>query len=156
VFVSKQTIGLSGLSAAGLHKVRGADAFDFAVPGYRQSRKSARNSLRRRVASNGEIFMRSTKVQLLIAVLALISVSFTAIPLSASVLPPQSGDGVRRIKPEEVRDLLKQGKAILVDVRGAASYKAGHIKGALSIPYAEILDRAKELPRDKMIITYCS
>src|SRR5260221_718361 len=68
----------------------------------------------------------------------------------------ENGDGVRRIKPEEVRELLKQDKAVLVDVRGASSYKAGHIKGAVNIPYSEIADRVKELPPDKMIITYCS
>jgi Rhodanese-like domain len=67
-----------------------------------------------------------------------------------------SAEEAPRIKPEEVRELLKKGKAVLVDVRGEASYKAGHIKGALNIPYADIRDRAKELPRDKMIVTYCS
>jgi rhodanese-related sulfurtransferase len=55
-----------------------------------------------------------------------------------------------------VRELLKQNKAVLVDVRGVDTYKAGHIKGALNIPYGEIEERAKELPRDKKIITYCS
>ena len=65
-------------------------------------------------------------------------------------------DDAARIKPEEVRELLKKGKAVLVDVRGEASYKAGHIKGALNIPFSGIRERAKELPRDKMIITYCS
>jgi len=68
----------------------------------------------------------------------------------------ENGDGVRRIKPEEVRELLKQDKAVLVDVRGVSSYKAGHVKGALNIPYSEIADRVKELPPDKMIVTYCS
>ena len=61
-----------------------------------------------------------------------------------------------RIKPEEVRELLKQNKAVLVDVRGEAAYKDAHIKGALNIPYADVRERAKELPRDKMIIMYCS
>ena len=65
-------------------------------------------------------------------------------------------DGARRIKPEEVRELLKKNQAVLIDVRSEAAYKAGHVKGALNIPAGEILDRAKELPRDKMIATYCS
>ena len=45
---------------------------------------------------------------------------------------------------------------MLVDVRGVETYKAEHIKGALNIPYGEVADRAGELPRDKMILTYCS
>ncbi len=68
----------------------------------------------------------------------------------------ESSDGARRIKPEEARELLSKGKAVLVDVRGEASYKAGHIKGALNIPAPDMRDRARELPADKMILTYCS
>jgi predicted sulfurtransferase len=68
----------------------------------------------------------------------------------------QASDDVRRITPEEVRVLLKQNKAVVVDVRNKDAYNAGHIKGALSIPFGEIEERAKELPRDKMIVAYCS
>jgi len=67
-----------------------------------------------------------------------------------------NSDGAARINPEQVRELLKKDKAVLVDVRAEAVYKAAHIKGALNIPFSEIRERAKELPRDKMIITYCS
>ena len=70
--------------------------------------------------------------------------------------PVQEGDGARRITPEEARHALDTGKAIIVDVRDEASYKAGHAKGALWIPLNDIASRIGELPRDKMIITYCS
>jgi len=69
--------------------------------------------------------------------------------------PPQ-GDGVRRVTPAEARDLVEKGRAIIVDVRGEESYNAGRIKGARWINLNEIGSRAGELPRDKMIITYCS
>jgi rhodanese-related sulfurtransferase len=65
-------------------------------------------------------------------------------------------DGVRRITPAEAREALEKGKAIIVDVRGEDSYNAGHVKGARLIPLNDILARITELPRDKMIITYCS
>lgn len=65
-------------------------------------------------------------------------------------------DGVRRITPIEAREALDKGKAIIIDVRGDASYDAGHVKGARSIPVDAIGSRVSELPRDKMIITYCS
>lgn len=67
-----------------------------------------------------------------------------------------SGDGVRRITPDELREALKKGKAVLIDVRGEESYKAGHIKGARLIPANEIGSRLNELPKDKLIATYCS
>ena len=63
-------------------------------------------------------------------------------------------DGVARITTAEAHDLMEKGRAIIVDVRGDASYRIGHIKGALWMP--DVAQRTKELPRDKMIITYCS
>jgi len=66
------------------------------------------------------------------------------------------GDGVRRITPAEVRAALDNGEAIIVDVRTEVGYEAGHVKGALSIPFSDLTSRISELPRDKMIITYCS
>ncbi|HKC66106.1 MAG TPA: rhodanese-like domain-containing protein [Pyrinomonadaceae bacterium] len=65
-------------------------------------------------------------------------------------------DGVRRITPADAREAFDSGKAIIIDVRDEASFKAGHVKGARWIPVNEIESRIKELPRDKMIITYCS
>ena len=66
------------------------------------------------------------------------------------------GDGVRRITPAEAREAVADGKAIIVDVRGEESYNAGHIKGARWINLNDIASRAGELPKDKMIITYCA
>ena len=66
------------------------------------------------------------------------------------------GDGVRRVTPAEARDALERGKAIIVDVRAEDSYNAGHVRGARWINLNDIGSRAGELPRDKMIITYCS
>ncbi len=70
--------------------------------------------------------------------------------------PQAAADDVRRVTPAQVRELLNGGKALLVDVRGEGSYKAGHIKGAVWIPLADIRSRAKELPKKKTIIAYCS
>ena len=78
----------------------------------------------------------------------------------ATVPPPVQaqvpGDGARRITPAEARTALDKDEAIIVDVRGESSYEAGHVKGARLIPYSDLLARIDELPRDKMIITYCS
>jgi len=65
-------------------------------------------------------------------------------------------DGARRVTSEELQAMLKNGEAIVVDVRNQASYDIGHIPGAKLIPSGEILNHVNELPRDKMIVTYCS
>ncbi|CAN5753688.1 hypothetical protein BH20ACI3_BH20ACI3_25390 [soil metagenome] len=65
-------------------------------------------------------------------------------------------DGVRRITTAELQDVISKGQAYVVDVRNEESYKQGHVRGAKLIPHTEIGGRAKELPRDKIIVTYCS
>ena len=65
-------------------------------------------------------------------------------------------DGARRVTIEEMESLVKEGKAVVIDVRSQDSYDAGHIPGAKLIPSGDILNHISELPKDKLIITYCS
>jgi 3-mercaptopyruvate sulfurtransferase SseA len=80
---------------------------------------------------------------------------------SSSTAPPRSAasppaDGVRRVTVTELKGLMDKNEAFVVDVRNEASYNAGHIKGAKLIPEAETLNHIDELPRNKLIVTYCS
>lgn len=77
-------------------------------------------------------------------------------PQQAQQAANTPSDGAQRITTYELNDLLNQGKAVVVDVRNDAAYKQGHVKGAILIPSNEIENRMSELPRDKMIVTYCS
>ena len=65
-------------------------------------------------------------------------------------------DGARRVTIEELEAMLKDGTAIVVDVRNQAAFDQGHIPGSRLIPAGEILNHIGELPRDKTIVTYCS
>lgn len=65
-------------------------------------------------------------------------------------------DDVRRVTIAELRDMMEQGKAVAVDVRGNDSYKQEHIKGALDIPENQLSARTGELPKDKLLVFYCS
>ncbi len=75
----------------------------------------------------------------------------TSQPLATQPIPYPN---VPRISPQEARDRLDQGLAVLVDVRDKASYDKAHAEGAVSIPEAEIDARLGELPRDKGWILY--
>lgn len=55
----------------------------------------------------------------------------------------------------ELRDRLRRGDAVLLDVRPEVEYAAGHLPGALHIPLQELADRLAELPADQEIIAYC-
>lgn len=74
-------------------------------------------------------------------------------PASSTATP---SDGVRRVTVAELKGLLDKGDVFVVDVRNQASYDAAHIKGSKLIPEAETLNHIDELPRNKMIVTYCS
>ena len=68
----------------------------------------------------------------------------------------QKLEEARRISRDEAVKLVKEKKAIFVDVRAKESYDAGHIKGAINIPESELSKRLKEIPPKRMIITYCA
>jgi rhodanese-related sulfurtransferase/predicted transcriptional regulator len=65
------------------------------------------------------------------------------------------GEEVERIGRSELLARLADGDVVLVDVRPAEEYAAGHIEGARSIPITELERRLAELPEDAEIVAYC-
>jgi rhodanese-related sulfurtransferase/DNA-binding HxlR family transcriptional regulator len=65
------------------------------------------------------------------------------------------GEDVERIGRSELLARLADGDVVLVDVRPAEEYAAGHIDGARSIPLEELEQRLAELPDDAEIVAYC-
>jgi thiol-disulfide isomerase/thioredoxin len=73
-----------------------------------------------------------------------------------SVSSTAAADGVKRITPQELHDLIGRHAAVAVDVRGEPQYVGGHIRGTLWIPEGDLNNRINELPQGKLIVTYCS
>ena len=71
--------------------------------------------------------------------------------IARSLAERDSGNVVSR---DEVKELLKSN-AVLLDVRPRQEFDAGHLRGAMNIPIAELPERLGELPGDRQIITYC-
>lgn len=59
------------------------------------------------------------------------------------------------ISPEELASLMKRGEAVVLDIRPRIEFDAGHLEGARSLPLEELEQRLVELPRDKLLVTYC-
>jgi rhodanese-related sulfurtransferase len=55
----------------------------------------------------------------------------------------------------ELHRRMRAGGVLVLDVRPAAEYAAGHVAGAVSIPAGELPARLAGLPGDKEIIAYC-
>jgi 3-mercaptopyruvate sulfurtransferase SseA len=109
--------------------------------------------------------MRSTFYFALIAVAAVIFAACNAVDhtVSSNSKPAASpgsdtvyADGARRVTADELVKMMKNNEAVVIDVRNQASYDLGHIPGAKLIPAGDILNHLDELPKDKMIVTYCS
>ncbi len=64
-------------------------------------------------------------------------------------------DDTEEIGRQELLRRIDSGDAILLDVRPATEYAAGHIPGAKSIPFDELADRLEELPEDLDVVAYC-
>lgn len=56
---------------------------------------------------------------------------------------------------DELLRRAKNGDVVVLDVRPAEEYRAGHIPGAVSIPVGELRSRLKELPKNRQIVAYC-
>jgi rhodanese-related sulfurtransferase/predicted transcriptional regulator len=65
------------------------------------------------------------------------------------------GEEVERIDRDELRARLAREEVVLIDVRPAEEYVAGHIPEAKSIPIDELERRLEELPEDREVVAYC-
>jgi rhodanese-related sulfurtransferase len=65
-------------------------------------------------------------------------------------------DALEPVTREELARRLQDGDDLVVlDVRPAGEYAAGHLPEAVSIPVGELQRRLAEMPRDREIVAYC-
>ena len=62
---------------------------------------------------------------------------------------------IDQVSIEEVSEVVDNGEATILDVRGSAEYADGHIPGAMSIPLGYLSQRMDEIPADKPVVVHC-
>lgn len=62
---------------------------------------------------------------------------------------------VVEVDRDELLERARAGKLVLLDVRPADEFAAGHIPGARSIPVDELSTRLDEVPQDADVVAYC-
>lgn len=61
-----------------------------------------------------------------------------------------------RVTVSQLREMVDEGSAVIVDVRDRVSFAIEHIPGSVNIPEQESTMRAGELPKGRTIVTYCA
>jgi phage shock protein E len=61
----------------------------------------------------------------------------------------------------QVKENIENKQAVLVDVRELIEWNAGHVKGAVHLPFRELQDKydeskvRKDIPKGSIVYTYC-
>jgi rhodanese-related sulfurtransferase len=64
-------------------------------------------------------------------------------------------DELEPVTRPELLERTRSGRVVVLDVRPAEEFEAGHVPGAVSIPIDELEERLGELPRSKEVVAYC-
>ena len=61
------------------------------------------------------------------------------------------------VSPDALRERLDDGEKApyVLDVRTPEEFVAGHVPGAVNIPYDQVASRLAEVPKDRDVVLYC-
>lgn len=62
---------------------------------------------------------------------------------------------LEHVESDRLYSMMRNGEAVLIDVRPHDEFAAGHIPGAISLPLDELPERVGALPRNTRIVAYC-
>jgi len=65
------------------------------------------------------------------------------------------GDTFDKVTRHELIERVERKDVLVLDVRPADEFRAGHIAGALSVPLEELDERLSALPAEAEIVAYC-
>jgi rhodanese-related sulfurtransferase/DNA-binding transcriptional ArsR family regulator len=64
-------------------------------------------------------------------------------------------EDLEQITREELLGRAMRGDVLIVDVRPQEEYDAGHIPGAVSIPFETLAENSSTIPTDTEVVAYC-
>jgi len=99
--------------------------------------------------------MQVTSLSLITAMLLFMSAAAT---ISSRTLAASSEDS-SHITATDLNELIKTGRTpVIVDVRSSREYKAGHVPGAVHLPFWLAFAKADDIdaPKDELVVIYCA
>ena len=78
-------------------------------------------------------------------------------PGQGAAPPASASASIPLISPQALLERQARGDASLfvLDVRTPKEYAAGHVPGAVNVPYDEVASHLAEIPKDKDVVLYC-
>lgn len=67
-----------------------------------------------------------------------------------------TGEPFTRVTVEKAKEMVDEGKSVVIDVRGLDEWTSGHVAGAINIQLDEVMSRIEELPQDKDLLFICA
>ncbi len=67
----------------------------------------------------------------------------------------EKADGKNMISLEKALEIAEAGDSLILDIRSAEDYAKGHLKGAVNIPFVEVVKFLDQLPRERRIVVAC-
>lgn len=66
-----------------------------------------------------------------------------------------SRDALQPVRRDELLKMARGGEAVVIDVRPAEEYAAGHIAGAINVPLESLPRWLEKLPKAQQVVAYC-
>ncbi len=76
---------------------------------------------------------------------------------AASAPAAAAGASLPLISPQALleRQAKRDPSLFVLDVRTPQEYAAGHVPGAINVPYDQVASHLAEIPKDKDVVLYC-
>jgi ArsR family transcriptional regulator len=85
-----------------------------------------------------------------------LAVAAALAPVSAARAAHGGPPSVALTEPDYLKWLIDSRQpVVVVDLREADEFRAGHLPGAISVPIAELDRRYAEIPASPMVVLYC-
>ena len=64
----------------------------------------------------------------------------------------EQADGKNMLPLEKVLEIAEEGDSLILDIRSEEDYAKGHLKGAVNVPFKEVVGVLDQLPRQQRIV----
>jgi len=67
----------------------------------------------------------------------------------------EDNKSLNAVSLDELENMVQNKNILLMDVRPGIEFEFGHITGAISVPMNDLMEKLKDVTKDKEIIAYC-